>query len=75
MVCKSRFTFNQITNDDVIKESMSDRGFNSYESPQKVNKKIMEFYDVAKEDVIYELKRNLHKGKRFSLTFDEYIGN
>ena len=42
---------------------------------KKVNKKIIEFYDVDKEDVIDELKRNLHKGKRFSLTFDEYIGN
>ena len=49
MVCKSRFTFNQITNDDVIKESMSDRGFNSHESPQKVNKKIMEFYVLPKK--------------------------
>ena len=35
----------------------------------------MEFYDVVKEYVIDELKRNVQDGKRFSLTFDEYTGN
>ena len=39
MACKSRFTFNQIANDDFIKESMCDRGFNSYDSSnnQEIN--------------------------------------
>ena len=36
MVCKSRFTFNQIANDDFIKESMCDRGFNSHDSPNTI---------------------------------------
>ena len=75
MACKSRFTFNQIANDDFIKESMRDRGFNSHDSPETIKKKVMEFYDVAKEDVIKEIKINLQDGKRYSLTFDEYTGN
>ena len=75
MVCKSRFTFNQVANDDFIKESMRDRGMTSHDSPQTIRKKVMEFYDDAKDSVIDELKRNLHDGKRYSLTFDEYTGN
>ena len=75
MACKSCFTFNQIANDDFIKESMRDRGFNSHDSPETIKKKVMEFYDVAKEDVIEEININLQDGKRYSLTFDEYTGN
>ena len=75
MVCKSRFTFNQIANDDFIKESMRDRGFNSHDSPETIKVKVMEFYDVAQKDVIEELKTILQGGQRFSLTFDEYTGN
>ena len=75
MACKSHFTFKQNANDDSIKEFMHDRGFNSQDSPDTIKKKIMEFYDVAKEDVIEEIKINLQDGKRYSLTFDEYTGN
>ena len=35
----------------------------------------MEFYDVTKEDVNEEIKKNLQDGKSYSLTFDEYTGN
>ena len=44
-------------------------------TPQMIKKKVMEFYDFAKEGVIDELERNLQDGKRYSLTFDEYPCN
>ena len=35
----------------------------------------MKFYDVTKEDINEEIKKNLQDGKSYSLTFDEYTGN
>ena len=63
-------SFNQQFYPEFNAQEMQRRSYFSYDHPWKVK----EFWEVAKEETVVELKKIKEAGGRFALTFDEWTG-
>ena len=66
------FTINGITNSIFIRQSLHDRGYLLPKGKTNVMKLINEFYEVAKTDVLNNIKQHKDSMGKMSITLDEW---